>query len=94
MPDRQEPVVFFTTRPLAIRIIAGGAYDSSGAGKTHGPLGDSNTQVRCRPASRPNPQLTNVKKIISLAGYTVEDGTPLYWTQPGRSEFVSLAIKL
>ncbi len=38
--------------------------------------------------------LTNVTKIINLAGYTVQDGTPLYWTQPGRSVFVSLSTKL
>lgn len=38
--------------------------------------------------------LTNITKIINLAGYTVQDGTPLYWTQPGRSVFVSLSAKL
>jgi iron complex outermembrane receptor protein len=38
--------------------------------------------------------LTDVKKIINLAGYTVQDGTPLYWTQPGRSVFASVAVKL
>lgn len=38
--------------------------------------------------------LTNVTKIINLAGYTVQDGTPLYWTQPGRSVFVSLSARL
>jgi len=38
--------------------------------------------------------ITDVKKIINLAGYTVEDSTPLYWTQPGRSAFASIAIKL
>jgi iron complex outermembrane receptor protein len=38
--------------------------------------------------------LTNVTKIINLAGYTVQNGTPLYWTQPGRSAFVSLEFKI
>jgi iron complex outermembrane recepter protein len=38
--------------------------------------------------------LTNVTKIINLAGYTVQDSTPLYWTMPGRSVFVSLSAKL
>lgn len=37
--------------------------------------------------------LTNVTKIVNLAGYTVQDGTPLYWTQPARSVFVSLSKK-
>ena len=35
--------------------------------------------------------LTNVTKIVNLAGYTVGAGTPLYWTQPGRSVFVTLS---
>ena len=34
--------------------------------------------------------LTNVTKITNLAGATVQDGTPLYWTQAGRSVFVTL----
>ena len=38
--------------------------------------------------------LTNVTKIMNLAGYTVQDGTPLYWTVPGRSVFVTLSAKL
>jgi iron complex outermembrane receptor protein len=38
--------------------------------------------------------LTNVTKIINLAGFTVQNGTPLYWTQPGRSVFGSLEFKL
>jgi iron complex outermembrane receptor protein len=38
--------------------------------------------------------LANVTKIINLAGYTVQNGTPLYWTQPGRSAFVSLELKI
>ena len=35
--------------------------------------------------------LTNVTKIVNLAGYTVGAGTPVYWTQPGRSVFVTLS---
>ena len=35
--------------------------------------------------------LTDVTKIINLAGYTVQDGTPLYWTQPARSVFFSIS---
>ena len=38
--------------------------------------------------------LTNVTKIINLAGFTVQNGTPLYWTQPGRSVFGSLEFKI
>ena len=38
--------------------------------------------------------LTDVTKIINLAGYTVQDSTPLYWTQPGRSVFLSLSTTL
>jgi len=34
--------------------------------------------------------ITDTNKIINLAGYTVGAGTPLYWTQPARSVFVSL----
>lgn len=37
--------------------------------------------------------ITNNTKIINLAGYTVGLGTPLYWTQPGRSAFLSLSVK-
>lgn len=37
--------------------------------------------------------ITNSTKIINLAGYTVQDSTPLYWTQPGRSAFLSLSVK-
>lgn len=37
--------------------------------------------------------LTNVTKIINLAGFTVQNGTPLYWTQPGRSVFASAELK-
>lgn len=33
--------------------------------------------------------LLDSRKIDGLAGYTVAAGTPLYWTQPGRSLFVS-----
>ncbi len=33
--------------------------------------------------------LLDSRKIDGLAGYTVAAGTPLYWTQPGRSVFVS-----
>jgi iron complex outermembrane receptor protein len=35
--------------------------------------------------------LTDVTKIINLAGSTVQNGTPLYWTQPARSVFFSLS---
>jgi iron complex outermembrane receptor protein len=35
--------------------------------------------------------LTDVTKIINLAGSTVQDGTPLYWTQPARSVFFSIS---
>ena len=34
------------------------------------------------------------KPIINLAGYTVGAGTPLYWTNPGRSVFATLEFKL
>lgn len=37
--------------------------------------------------------ITDNTKIINLAGYTVQAGTPLYWTQPGRSAFLSLSVK-
>ena len=37
--------------------------------------------------------ITNTTKIINLAGYTFDLGTPLYWTQPGRSAFLSLSVK-
>jgi iron complex outermembrane receptor protein len=37
--------------------------------------------------------ITDVKKIINVAGATVQDGTPLYWTQPGRSMFGSISVK-
>lgn len=35
--------------------------------------------------------LANVTKIMNFAGTTVQDGTPLYWTQPGRSVFVTVS---
>jgi iron complex outermembrane receptor protein len=38
--------------------------------------------------------VTNVTKIINYAGSTVQDGTSLYWTQPGRSVFASIEFKL
>ena len=38
--------------------------------------------------------LANVTKIINLAGSTVGAGTPLYWTQPGRSVFVTVSTTL
>jgi iron complex outermembrane recepter protein len=38
--------------------------------------------------------LLDSHKIIALAGYTVADGTPLYWTLPGRSVFASLSVPL
>jgi iron complex outermembrane recepter protein len=38
--------------------------------------------------------LANVTKIMNLAGYTVGAGTPLYWTQPGRSVFVTISTTL
>jgi iron complex outermembrane receptor protein len=34
--------------------------------------------------------ITDTTKIINLAGYTVQDGTPLYWTQPARSVFFTV----
>jgi len=37
--------------------------------------------------------ITDNNKIINLAGYTVQDSTALYWTQPGRSAFLSLSVK-
>ena len=37
--------------------------------------------------------LTDVTKIVNLAGYTVQNGDPLYWTQPGRSVFFSVSKK-
>src|ERR1700685_78533 len=33
--------------------------------------------------------IANVTKIINFAGSTVGAGTPLYWTQPGGSVFVT-----
>ena len=42
--------------------------------------------------------ITNAKSIINLAGYTlgntVVGGTPLYWTNPGRSIFATLEVKM
>jgi iron complex outermembrane recepter protein len=38
--------------------------------------------------------LLDSHKIIALAGYTVGDGTPLYWTLPGRSVFANLSVPL
>jgi outer membrane receptor protein involved in Fe transport len=38
--------------------------------------------------------IANVTKIINLAGSTVGAGTPLYWTQPGRSVFVTVSTTL
>ena len=38
--------------------------------------------------------LIDTNKIFALAGYTVQDGTPLYWTVPGRSVFVSISTSL
>jgi iron complex outermembrane receptor protein len=38
--------------------------------------------------------LGDVRKIINLAGSTVGAGTPLYWTQAGRSVFVTLSTTL
>jgi len=37
--------------------------------------------------------ITDNTKTVNLAGYTVGAGTPLYWTQPGRSAFLSLSVK-
>ncbi|HEX4184188.1 MAG TPA: TonB-dependent receptor, partial [Caulobacteraceae bacterium] len=37
--------------------------------------------------------LTDDTQIINLAGFTVGAGTPLYWTNPGRSVFVTIAGK-
>ena len=36
--------------------------------------------------------LLDSRKIIALAGYTAADGTPLYWTMPERSVFVTLSV--
>jgi iron complex outermembrane receptor protein len=38
--------------------------------------------------------VTNSTKIINLAGYTVGAGTPLYWTNAGRSVFATLELKI
>lgn len=38
--------------------------------------------------------LTDVRKIINFAGTTVGAGTPLFWTQPGRSVFVNVTTTL
>jgi iron complex outermembrane receptor protein len=42
--------------------------------------------------------ITDNKPIINLAGYTVGNtmvgGTPLYWTNPGRSVFATIELKL
>ena len=38
--------------------------------------------------------LGDVKKIINFVGTTVGAGTPLFWTQPGRSVFVNLSTTL
>ncbi len=35
--------------------------------------------------------VTDTTKITNLAGYTVQSGTPLYWTQPARSVFVTVS---
>jgi len=35
--------------------------------------------------------LLDTTKIFALAGNTVADNTPLYWTIPGRSAFVTLS---
>ena len=36
--------------------------------------------------------LLDSRKIIALAGYTAADGTPLYWTMPERSVFLTLSV--
>ncbi len=38
--------------------------------------------------------LADSKPIVNLAGYTVGAGTPLYWTNAGRSVFATLEFKL
>ena len=38
--------------------------------------------------------LLDSHKIIGLAGYTAAQGTPLYWTMPGRSVFANLSVPL
>lgn len=38
--------------------------------------------------------LLDSKKIYGLAGYTAQDSTPLYWTIPGRSIFVTISLAL
>jgi iron complex outermembrane receptor protein len=57
-------------------------------------LANINSQLKDLAVTVQVNNLTDVRKIINLAGYTVQDGTPLYWTQPGRSVFVSLSAKL
>ncbi len=36
--------------------------------------------------------LLDSRKIIALAGYTLADQTPLFYTQPGRSVFVGATV--
>ncbi len=38
--------------------------------------------------------LTDENKIFALAGYTVANSTPLYWTIPGRSVFATLSVPI
>lgn len=38
--------------------------------------------------------LADSKPVVNLAGYTVGAGTPLYWTNAGRSVFATLEFKL
>lgn len=45
----------------------------------------SNTKIKLQVDN-----ITDVTKVVNLAGFTVQNGTPLYWTQPGRSAFVTL----
>ncbi len=38
--------------------------------------------------------ITNNKPIVNLAGYTFSGNTPLYWTNPGRSVFATIELKM
>jgi iron complex outermembrane receptor protein len=38
--------------------------------------------------------VTNNRQIVNLAGYTFSGNTPLYWTNPGRSVFATVELKL
>jgi len=56
-------------------------------GQVDGALRDTSIQVQLD-------NLTDVRKVINFAGTTVGAGTPLFWTQPGRSVFVNVTTTL